>query len=131
MGVVAFLFLIGWVALLFFMTDLCYRRRRRMDLEASRSKSGVKALDEIAPSEPYYALMAKMIRSPGAIPYSSASNTCVICIEEYDDAATIRKLPCHHFFHSECLEKWYSRRHPNCPLCKSVYQTGFLGRLAS
>lgn len=41
----------------------------------------------------------------------------VICLEEFDDAAQIRGLGCHHVFHQECLDDWFGRWNEYCPLC--------------
>ncbi|KAF2796113.1 hypothetical protein K505DRAFT_203721, partial [Melanomma pulvis-pyrius CBS 109.77] len=42
---------------------------------------------------------------------------CVICLEEFDDAAQIRGLGCLHVFHQECLDDWFGRWNEYCPLC--------------
>ena len=39
--------------------------------------------------------------------------------EEYDDSSALTKLPCNHWMHSECIEKWFNRD-VTCPLCKEV-----------
>jgi len=42
---------------------------------------------------------------------------CAICIETYDDADEVRILPCFHFFHKSCIDKWLSTAN-TCPVCK-------------
>ncbi|KFH12691.1 zinc finger, C3HC4 type (RING finger) domain-containing protein [Toxoplasma gondii MAS] len=42
---------------------------------------------------------------------------CPICRMEYEDAERLRRLPCLHAFHSECVERWL-REHTSCPLCR-------------
>ena len=44
--------------------------------------------------------------------------TCAICLDEFEDKETIRKLPCEHKFHDACLIPWLTERHSTCPLCK-------------
>jgi len=44
-------------------------------------------------------------------------NTCAICIDEFELAATTRRLPCGHDYHQECIDKWLNE-HLECPLCK-------------
>ncbi|KAL7258870.1 hypothetical protein ACSBR1_004890 [Camellia fascicularis] len=42
---------------------------------------------------------------------------CCICLCCYDDGTELRELPCHHHFHSSCIEKWLYIN-ATCPLCK-------------
>jgi hypothetical protein len=37
---------------------------------------------------------------------SDIDNSCSICLGEYTDDDMIMKLPCGHFFHSNCVESW-------------------------
>jgi hypothetical protein len=47
---------------------------------------------------------------------------CVMCLESYRHGQSIRRLPCKHEFHRECIDMWlvfsmaYQQR--ACPLCK-------------
>jgi len=41
---------------------------------------------------------------------------CSICLCEYEDAETLTELPCHHLYHTECIESW-TNNHQKCPLC--------------
>lgn len=43
---------------------------------------------------------------------------CCICLAKYVDNDELRELPCTHFFHMECVDKWL-RINASCPLCKS------------
>ncbi|KVH97514.1 Zinc finger, RING-CH-type [Cynara cardunculus var. scolymus] len=43
---------------------------------------------------------------------------CAICLSKVEDDDEIRELRCDHFFHSNCLDKWFSYRHTTCPLCR-------------
>ena len=45
-----------------------------------------------------------------------ANENCSICLEMY----TNYKLSCGHEFHKECIDKWFSRLNPTCPLCRAV-----------
>ena len=42
---------------------------------------------------------------------------CCICLAKYADNDLLRELPCTHFFHIECVDKWL-KINASCPLCK-------------
>ncbi|KAF6175253.1 hypothetical protein GIB67_030471 [Kingdonia uniflora] len=42
---------------------------------------------------------------------------CCICLAKYADNDELRELPCAHFFHMECVDKWL-KINALCPLCK-------------
>ncbi|XP_038974663.1 E3 ubiquitin-protein ligase At1g63170-like isoform X2 [Phoenix dactylifera] len=43
---------------------------------------------------------------------------CCICLANYADNDDLRELPCSHFFHLMCVDKWL-KINALCPLCKS------------
>ncbi|KAG0002395.1 hypothetical protein BGZ79_003076 [Entomortierella chlamydospora] len=45
------------------------------------------------------------------------STTCPICLCEYEDLEELRRLPCDHYFHKECVDEWLKLKR-TCPLCK-------------
>ncbi|XP_042478855.1 RING finger protein mug145-like [Macadamia integrifolia] len=50
-------------------------------------------------------------------PSSSAIETCMICMDEYVKGVDIARMPCSHFFHSECIVTWLEHKN-SCPLCR-------------
>lgn len=42
---------------------------------------------------------------------------CSICMDEVLPGATVTELPCHHWFHGECIKAWLSE-HDTCPHCR-------------
>ena len=53
------------------------------------------------------------------------SSECAICLQNFLDGDTLRLLPCHHIFHSECADKWLAKSEVpdddrKCPMCRAV-----------
>ncbi|KAG2216711.1 hypothetical protein INT45_005664 [Circinella minor] len=44
--------------------------------------------------------------------------SCVICLDEFSSGDTVRKLPCGHEYHCECIDPWLTIKSASCPLCK-------------
>ncbi|XVF34773.1 hypothetical protein REPUB_Repub18cG0087600 [Reevesia pubescens] len=42
---------------------------------------------------------------------------CCICLASYADNDVLKELPCSHFFHTTCVDKWLKMK-ALCPLCK-------------
>ncbi|KAI3923626.1 hypothetical protein MKW98_011256 [Papaver atlanticum] len=42
---------------------------------------------------------------------------CSICLAKYADNEELKELPCAHFFHVDCVDKWL-QKNASCPLCK-------------
>jgi hypothetical protein len=42
---------------------------------------------------------------------------CTICLCEYDQNDHVRRLPCMHLFHIECVDKWLIQS-KRCPICR-------------
>lgn len=47
------------------------------------------------------------------------TDTCAICLGEYEVGEKLRVLPCHHAFHARCIASWARRKGfaTRCPLC--------------
>ena len=45
--------------------------------------------------------------------------SCTICLLPHDQQAAIVELPCHHYFHSNCIKNWIYKKNtkPTCPNC--------------
>lgn len=47
---------------------------------------------------------------------------CPICLEDFQNGETVKKLPCNHLFHSDCIISWFKqqKKYPaECPTCKA------------
>ncbi|KAL4591128.1 hypothetical protein LXL04_004077 [Taraxacum kok-saghyz] len=47
----------------------------------------------------------------------SKPTECTICKDEFIKGENIKRLPCHHYFHHECIRRWLSYK-KNCPICR-------------
>ncbi|CAM8970227.1 unnamed protein product [Rhodiola kirilowii] len=48
---------------------------------------------------------------------SAEDAACCICLAQYANNDELRELPCLHFLHKECVDKWL-KINASCPLCK-------------
>ncbi|KAJ8774140.1 hypothetical protein K2173_009571 [Erythroxylum novogranatense] len=70
-----------------------------------------------APNEVVESLPVKLYKKREKYHNEEAAQ-CYICLVEYDDGDCMRILPCHHEFHSACIDKWLKEIHRVCPLCR-------------
>ena len=38
-------------------------------------------------------------------PEGEASLECVLCMESYEGGVAVRRLPCNHYYHAECVDQ--------------------------
>ncbi len=55
------------------------------------------------------------------------TDSCVICLDDYGQGATVRTLACGHAFHVACIDTWLERK-DTCPLCKASIITDSAAR---
>jgi len=70
-------------------------------------------LDERAPGPPSSQdeLQVTMLLSQmpvSQLAATSAGTQCIICLEKMEAGNEVRTLPCMHFFHRVCIDKWIS-----------------------
>lgn len=46
----------------------------------------------------------------------SGSESCAVCLSDFEEDDTLRRLPCGHSFHKGCVDKWL-KMNKVCPLC--------------
>ena len=82
------------------------------------------------------ALPTRQLRLPpartrrGARRAAEQARQCVICQCACDDGETLKRLPCLHEFHCECIDRWL-RESAACPLCNCDARIGHLVSNAS
>ncbi|XAR69333.1 hypothetical protein NMG60_11000874 [Bertholletia excelsa] len=60
---------------------------------------------------------------------SGEDAACCICLAKYANNDELRELPCAHFFHKECVDKWL-KINAMCPLCKGEVGESVLSSLS-
>jgi hypothetical protein len=48
-----------------------------------------------------------------------ANKSCTICLDDFVNNEKVVALPCLHYFHKKCINKWMERK-KECPICKFV-----------
>lgn len=80
-----------------------------MEQNASGNAPGP-ATDEAINSLPKRAINEKDLGSEGKA-------ECSICMEEVNFGEQVTDLPCHHWFHGDCIKAWLTE-HDTCPHCR-------------
>ncbi|XP_076297383.1 uncharacterized protein LOC143217246 [Lasioglossum baleicum] len=60
----------------------------------------------------------------------SALEKCTICLSEFEDCECVRRLPCMHLFHIDCVDQWL-RTNKRCPICRVDIETFLPKELAA
>lgn len=51
-----------------------------------------------------------------------AIEKCTICLSEFEDCESVRRLPCMHLFHIDCVDRWLCTN-KRCPICRVDIET--------
>ncbi|KAH8648568.1 hypothetical protein BX600DRAFT_116417 [Xylariales sp. PMI_506] len=51
-------------------------------------------------------------------PDALQSQSCSICTDDFIDGMDVRKLPCGHTYHPQCIDEWLRDFGVTCPLCR-------------
>jgi hypothetical protein len=54
---------------------------------------------------------------PPANQAPGVTETCRVCIGDFENGESCRRLPCGHVFHAQCIDEWL-RRCTDCPICR-------------
>jgi hypothetical protein len=53
---------------------------------------------------------------------SKNAETCIICSSNFRKGEIVRCLPCLHWYHKDCVDRWLATN-MSCPVCKTVLPT--------
>ena len=59
-----------------------------------------------------------------------AIEKCTICLSEFEDCDSVRRLPCMHLFHIDCVDQWLCTN-KRCPICRVDIETFLHKELAT
>ncbi|XP_074288133.1 E3 ubiquitin-protein ligase RING1-like [Silene latifolia] len=48
---------------------------------------------------------------------NSESNSCAVCMTEFELNSEVKQMPCKHLYHPECILPWL-KMHNSCPVCR-------------
>jgi len=54
-------------------------------------------------------------------PLPGDQTNCPVCLCEFTKGEKLKSLPCVHFYHEECIDRWLMVGH-SCPLCKTIVE---------
>lgn len=49
---------------------------------------------------------------------SDGEGDCCVCLSRLKEEDVMRRLPCGHLFHRECVDRWLAMCRRTCPLCR-------------
>nr|XP_023016091.1 E3 ubiquitin-protein ligase RNF181-like [Leptinotarsa decemlineata] len=53
---------------------------------------------------------------------TSEGSKCPICLKEHPKGESVKKLPCGHLYHKDCILPWLSKTN-SCPVCRHELPT--------
>ncbi|EFJ50448.1 hypothetical protein VOLCADRAFT_73771 [Volvox carteri f. nagariensis] len=70
-----------------------------------------------AKDEQLAALPTEVVGAEGRRRSDGVPSTCIICMEEIAPGDVLKRLPCLHDFHGDCVDTWL-RTKACCPVCQ-------------
>eukprot|EP00747_Dinoflagellata_sp_TGD_P166535 gnl/TRDRNA2_/TRDRNA2_189450_c0_seq1.p1 gnl/TRDRNA2_/TRDRNA2_189450_c0~~gnl/TRDRNA2_/TRDRNA2_189450_c0_seq1.p1 ORF type:complete len:288 (+),score=34.84 gnl/TRDRNA2_/TRDRNA2_189450_c0_seq1:93-956(+) len=74
--------------------------------------------DELNGAGPETIKNLQTVKYDPALFSEEGKSECCCCCEPFDEQKEIKRTPCDHYFHEECLGKWL-RVSTTCPLCRN------------
>lgn len=118
----------GLTFLGFFATSYLWKRRYLNRVQQAREMSALaktsereKAISEL-PITTYKKPLATNVDNDVENGDSTWCSGCAICLEEFEVGDKLRKLPCDHTLHKECIDPWLVSN-GTCPYCNMDFIT--------
>ena len=64
----------------------------------------------------------------GNVERPESASQCMICLSDFEEGESLRRLPCTHVFHQACIDEWLLHRSTSCCLCKVDVDRAVAGR---
>jgi len=81
--------------------------------------------EELSNLEPVYVGSTSINNLPtckhDGTPLPGEQTKCPVCLCEFEEGEDLKSLPCVHFFHKECIDRWLMVGH-SCPMCKTIVE---------
>lgn len=81
--------------------------------------------EELSNLEPVYVGSTSINNLPtckhDGTPLPGDQTKCPVCLCEFAEGEDLKSLPCVHFFHKECIDRWLMVGH-SCPMCKTLVE---------
>jgi len=91
-----------------YVNDLGYTYEALLTLESV--PRGVKSLDKLP----------LLVYTGQELPVSQTA--CAVCMTDFEKDDNLRSLPCAHYYHKECIDRWLGVG-TTCPVCKGEVET--------
>eukprot|EP00128_Syssomonas_multiformis_P000814 Colp12_sorted_trinity150504_noHs@25900 len=60
----------------------------------------------------------RLVRYPASTQWLKSNSTCPICLDDFENGAKVRVLPCNHGYHVKCIDTWFGTQNTTCCVCK-------------
>jgi Ring finger domain len=99
-------------------TNLKVNSATQVAPEVPENDSGIPgaAAESAETTLPSTVIPVKSADSPEPTYLADGEDTCVVCLDDLDVGNRVRRLPCNHVFHAECIRTWLRRKNA-CPCC--------------
>jgi len=90
-------------------------RRAQMEAAEQREEEATGALQAL-PTQAWCSVVGERVGS-----CDEELPECCLCMESFEQSDQVRLLPCSHYFHCECIDRWFATKRyqaRSCPLCK-------------
>lgn len=93
-----------------------FERGEESDYSIDSSSESV-GYEEEEPEQGLYSEQIEMLPRYTYLKRLGVDDQCAVCISSIKHNETVRRLPCHHVFHCECIDEWLKRK-AACPVCR-------------